>query len=69
MKVLRVEKNSWSEGIVVVLPRGILLAAVFYKRKEMIKLRQLFQKSLRGLDITGKTANSIRNYDEQAYTS
>ena len=56
---MRVEKNSWSEGIVVYFHEDFIGSSLLQK-EEMIKLRQLFQKSLRGLDITGKTANSIR---------
>src|SRR5690606_27131376 len=52
------EKNRWSEGIVDYFHEDFIGEGLLQK-EEMIKLRQLFQKSLFGLDITGKTAKTI----------
>nr|WP_252734355.1 MULTISPECIES: AraC family transcriptional regulator [Arenibacter] len=54
-----VEENLWSEGIVVYFHDDFIGQSLLQK-EEMIKLRQLFQKSLRGLDVMGKTADTIR---------
>ncbi|MDX1767783.1 MAG: AraC family transcriptional regulator [Arenibacter troitsensis] len=54
-----VEENLWSEGIVVYFHDDFIGKSLLQK-EEMIKLRQLFQKSLRGLDVTGRTADTIR---------
>jgi AraC-like DNA-binding protein len=54
-----VEEILWSEGIVVYFHDDFIGQSLLQK-EEMIKLRQLFQKSLRGLDVSGKTADSIR---------
>ena len=56
---MTVEKNLWSEGIVVYFHEDFIGSSLLQK-EEMIKLRQLFQKSLRGLDVSGKTAHAIR---------
>ena len=55
-----VEENLWSEGIVVYFHDDFIGKSLLQK-EEMIKLRQLFQKSLRGLDVTGRTADTIRS--------
>ena len=55
---LPVDGNIWSEGIVVYFHEDFIGEGLLQK-EEMIKLRQLFQKSLRGLDITGNTAKTI----------
>ena len=54
-----VEEILWSEGIVVYFHDDFIGQSLLQK-EEMIKLRQLFQKSLRGLDVSGKTADTIR---------
>ena len=54
-----VEENLWSEGIVVYFHDDFIGQSLLQK-EEMIKLRQLFQKSLRGLDVTGRTADTVR---------
>ncbi|MDX1758614.1 MAG: AraC family transcriptional regulator [Arenibacter algicola] len=53
-----VEDSLWSEGIVVYFHEDFIGQSLLQK-EEMIKLRQLFHKSLRGLDVTGKAAKSI----------
>lgn len=53
-----VDENKWSEGIVVYLHEDFIGDGLLEK-EEMIKLKQLFHKSLRGLDVTGKTAKTI----------
>jgi AraC-like DNA-binding protein len=53
-----VEESLWSVGIVVYFHEDFIGQSLLQK-EEMIKLRQLFHKSLRGLDVTGKTAKSI----------
>lgn len=55
---IAVEEDKWSEGIVVYFHEDFIGESLLQK-EEMIKLRQLFQKSLRGLDISGKTAKTI----------
>lgn len=52
-------KHAWSEGIVVYFHENFISEALFQK-EEAIKLRQLFKKSLRGIDITGATAFTVR---------
>ncbi|HUH46514.1 MAG TPA: AraC family transcriptional regulator [Arenibacter sp.] len=55
---LAVEENRWCEGIVIYFHEDFIGDGLL-RKEEMIKLRQLFQKSLRGLDVTGKTARTI----------
>jgi len=55
---LDVEHNSWSEGIVVYFHEDFIGQGLLHKT-EMIKLRQLFQRSLRGIDVLGETANKV----------
>ena len=57
---LDVEDNSWSEGIVVYFHEDFIGQGLLHKT-EMIKLRQLFQRSLRGIDVLGDTANKVGN--------
>ncbi|NNG09941.1 MAG: AraC family transcriptional regulator [Arenibacter sp.] len=57
---LDVEHNSWSEGIVVYFHDDFIGQGLLHK-VEMIKLRQLFQKSLRGIDVRGQTAFKVGN--------
>jgi len=52
-------KNTWAEGIVVYFNEGFVGDNLLQK-EEMIKLRQFFKKSLRGVDITGETAKKIK---------
>ncbi|MEQ9581883.1 MAG: AraC family transcriptional regulator, partial [Arenibacter sp.] len=54
-----VEDSLWSEGIVVYFHEDFIGQSLLQK-EEMIKLRQLFQKSFRGLDVTGRTADTVR---------
>ncbi|WKN42086.1 AraC family transcriptional regulator [Tunicatimonas pelagia] len=53
------ENLKHSEGIVVYFNEDLVGEHLFQK-EEAIKLRQLFQNSLRGIEITGETAKSIR---------
>ena len=53
------EDHPWSEGIVVYFHDNFVSKNLLQK-EEAIKLRQLFKKSLRGIEITGKTAKTIR---------
>lgn len=57
---LDVEHNSWSEGIVVYFHEDFIGQGLLHKT-EMIKLRQLFLRSLRGIDVLGDTANKVGN--------
>lgn len=57
---MTVEENLWSEGIVIYFHEDFIGSSLL-RKEEMIKLRQLFQKSLRGLDVTGKTAHDIKS--------
>ncbi len=54
----RSEKNFNAKGIVVYFG-GNLISENLMQKEEMIKLRQLFKKSLRGMDIFGKTAKKV----------
>lgn len=54
------QKNGFqAEGIVVYFQENFIGENLMQK-EEAIKLRQLFKKSLRGMDITGKTAQSVQ---------
>lgn len=57
---MAVDEDKWSIGIVVYFHEDFIGESLLQK-EEMIRLRQLFQKSLRGIDITGKTAQDIGN--------
>lgn len=57
---LAVEENSWSEGIVVYFHEDFIGNSLLQK-EEMIKLRQLFQNSLRGLDVAGEAGYKIKS--------
>ncbi len=57
---LDVEHNSWSEGIVVYFHEDFIGQGLLHKA-EMIKLRQLFQQSVRGIDVLGETAYKMGN--------
>src|SRR5690606_7906274 len=49
-----------AEGIVIYFHEDFMGKALLHK-EEMIKLRQLFLKSYRGLDILGETAKNIKH--------
>lgn len=49
-----------SEGVVVYFNES-LIGSHLLQKEETIKLRQLFQKSLRGIEVTGATASHIEN--------
>lgn len=53
------EDHSWSEGIVVYFHDNFVSENLLQK-EEAIKLRHLFKKGLRGIEVTGKTAKIIR---------
>lgn len=56
---LNVEKKSWSKGIVIYFHDDFVSKSLLEK-EELIKLKQLFRKSLRGIEITGNTAKIIK---------
>lgn len=56
---LGVDKSFYSEGIVVYF-HDDLIGEKLFQKEEMIKVKQLFQNSRRGLDITGETAHKIK---------
>ncbi|PCJ98721.1 MAG: AraC family transcriptional regulator [Flavobacteriaceae bacterium] len=56
---LNVEKKSWSKGIVIYFHEDFISESLMGK-EELIKLKQLFHKSLRGIEVTGGTAKIIR---------
>jgi AraC-like DNA-binding protein len=56
---LSADSKKLYEGIVVYFHENFLGKELMDK-EEMIKLRQLFRKSLRGIDITGQTAKKVR---------
>lgn len=53
------DNHSWSEGIVVYFHDNFVSENLLQK-EEAIKLRQLFKKSLRGIEVTGKTAKIVQ---------
>ncbi|MEA1784518.1 AraC family transcriptional regulator [Arenibacter sp. GZD96] len=55
---LRSQKKGMAKGIVVYFG-GNLISENLMQKEEMIALRQLFKKSLRGIDILGKTAEKV----------
>ncbi len=57
---LDIDESLWSEGIVVYFHEDFIGKSLFQK-EELIKLKQLFQNSLRGLDIIGETAVLIKS--------
>tara|TARA_R110002049_G_scaffold240425_1_gene413875 strand:+ start:120582 stop:121451 length:870 start_codon:yes stop_codon:yes gene_type:complete len=52
------DKSDWSEGIVVYFHENFI-GSDLLEKEEMIKLKQLFRKSLRGIDIYGETAEKV----------
>lgn len=54
-----VKENIWSEGIVVYFHENFL-GNELLEKEEMIKIRQLFKKSRRGLNIYGDSAKEIK---------
>ena len=54
------KNTSWSEGIVVYFHESFI-GTDLLEKEEMIKLKQLFKKSLRGIDIYGDTAKEVRD--------
>ena len=54
------EEGSFCEGIVVYFNEDFISEKLFHK-EEGIKLQRLFKNSLRGIGITGKTAEKIKN--------
>ena len=53
------KNNCCAEGIVVYFQENFIGNGLLYK-EEGIKLRQLFDKSLRGFDVKGKTAEEVK---------
>lgn len=53
-----VDENKWSEGLVIYFHEDFIGESLLQK-EEMLRLRQLFQKSRRGMDVSGKTAETI----------
>jgi len=54
------EKNiAWSEGVVVYFKEDFL-GENLMNTEETIRLRQLFQKSLRGMEFTGRAAQTLK---------
>ncbi len=53
------EKDSSAEGIVVYFQENFI-GEILLNKEEGFKLRQLFRKSLRGFDVKGKTAITVK---------
>ena len=52
------DKKNWSEGIVVYFHQNFI-GSDLLEKEEMIKLKQLFKNSLRGIDIYDVTAEKV----------
>lgn len=53
-------QQLWTEGIVIYFPEDFL-GNQFLQKNEMYRIRQLFTKSQRGMEIKGKAADKVKS--------
>ncbi len=59
-EIRKQEKNiAWSEGVVIYFKKDFI-GENLMQTEEAIRLRQLFYKSLRGMEFTGRTASNLK---------
>jgi AraC-like DNA-binding protein len=59
MEYFEGDKQLWTEGIVMYFHENFL-GQEFLQKKEMYKLRQLFTKARRGMEVTGGAAEKVK---------
>ena len=59
LEYFEANKDLWTEGMVIYFPEDFLGDRLLHKN-EMYRIRQLFTKAQRGMEITGGTADEVK---------